>query len=134
MGSVYSAFFIGVFDLHDSRRVLIRSRRAAAGFDVVGFSSAALGALTGVTGWFCRQRSSFGSRAVDGARGHGRVERAVASSGRAGDRKLVSISRAKFCERCRDSGRDLGVALAYPGFGALIKRSDGRAPLWSVVS
>jgi len=124
MGAIYSAFLLvyslcmipgGLFiDRFGPRLALM----------VVGFGSALFGALTGVTGWICSSSASLllsltmvrGTMGLLSAPLHPAAARAIANwfpfAQRSGANGLVTAAAI------------LGVALSYPGFGALIKVVD----------
>jgi sugar phosphate permease len=124
MGAIYSAFLLvysicmipgGVFiDRLGPRRALM----------MVGFGSAVFGALTGVTGWICASSASLllSLTLVRGMMGlvstplHPAAARSISNwfpfAQRSGANGLVTAAAI------------LGVALSYPGFGALIKAVD----------
>lgn len=124
MGAIYSAFLLvysicmipgGLFiDRFGPRRALM----------LVGFGSAFFGALTGVTGWICASSASLllSLTLVRGTMGlvstplHPAGARAISNwfpyTHRSGANGMVTAAAI------------LGVALSYPGFGALIKAVD----------
>jgi MFS family permease len=124
MGAIYSAFLLvysicmipgGLFiDRFGPRRALM----------LVGFGSALFGALTGVTGWVCASSASLllSLTLVRGTMGllstplHPAAARAISNwfpfAQRSGANGMVTAAAI------------LGVALSYPGFGALIQAVD----------
>lgn len=124
MGSVYSAFLLiysllmipgGVFiDRFGPRRALM----------VVGFGSAILGAATGFTGWFLHTGAALvvGLVLVRGVMGalsaplHPAAARAIGN--------WFPFSQRSFANGAVTAAAILGVAVSYPGFGALIRAVD----------
>jgi MFS family permease len=124
MGAVYSAFLLvyslcmipgGLFiDRFGPRQALM----------VVGFGSALFGALTGVTGWLVSSGANLllGLMLVRGAMGllsaplHPAAARAIGN--------WFPFAQRSLANSIVTCAAIVGVALSYPGFGALIKMLD----------
>ena len=124
MGAVYSAFLLiysicmipgGLFiDRFGPRRALM----------VVGFGSALFGALTGVTGWIFSSAASLllGLMLVRGTMGllsaplHPAAARAIGN--------WFPFAQRSWANGIVTAAAIGGIALSYPGFGALIKAVD----------
>jgi MFS family permease len=124
MGAIYSTFLLiysicmipgGLFiDRFGPRRALM----------VVGFGSAAFGALTGLTGWIFSSAASMllaltlvrGTMGLLSAPLHPAAARTIAN--------WFPFAQRSWANGIVTAAAIVGVALSYPGFGALIKVVD----------
>ena len=131
MGAVYSTFLLiysicmipgGLFiDRFGPRRALM----------VVGFGSALFGALTGITGWLFSSAASMllaltlvrGTMWMLSAPLHPAGARAIAN--------WFPFAQRSWANGIVTAAAIVGVAVSYPGFGALIKVFDWPAALRS---